>query len=87
MARVRRKLLVGVVLLGVSGLSSAIAETIPLPTRAPLPKEGAPPPSAARPAASPQPASPVSGLATGLRSLFNLDKQPESAPPAATAGA
>jgi outer membrane lipoprotein-sorting protein len=87
MARVRRKLLVGVVLLGVSGLSSAMAETIPLPTRAPLPKEGAPPPSAARPAASPQPASPVSGLATGLRSLFNLDKQPESAPPAATAGA
>ena len=81
MARMRRRLVVGMVLLGLSGLPPAAAETIPLPKAAPQPKEGAAPPS---PAASAQPQNPVSGLASGLRSLFNLDKQPEAPPPAAT---
>jgi outer membrane lipoprotein-sorting protein len=73
--------LVGVVLLALGALTSgSLAETIPLPVPAPLPKEGAASSAPARPAASPQ--SPVSGLAAGLRSLFNLDKEPE--PPAAT---
>jgi len=81
MAGVRQGLLVGVMLMGALALSElAIAETIPLPTPAPLPKEGAAPPT--RPAASAP--SPVSGLAAGLRSLFNLDKEAE-APPATTA--
>jgi outer membrane lipoprotein-sorting protein len=85
MAGVRQGLLVAVVLVGVGGLTGpAIAETIPLPTPAPLPKEGAAPAAPARPAAGTQ--SPVSGLAAGLRSLFNLDKEPEP-PPAATAAA
>ena len=78
MARMRRRLVVGMVLLGLSGLPPATAETIPLPKAAPQPKEGAAPPS---PAASAQPQNPVSGLASGLRSLFNLDKQPEAPPP------
>jgi len=70
MGRVRHGLLVGaVLLLGLPG--SMRAETIPLPIPAPLPKEGAPP-QQSRPAAAV--ASPVSGLAAGLRSLFNLDK-------------
>jgi outer membrane lipoprotein-sorting protein len=79
MAGVRQGVLVGVVLVGVVALTgAAMAETIPLPTPAPLPKEGA---AAARPAASAQ--SPISGLAAGLRSLFNLDKDAEPPPPAA----
>jgi outer membrane lipoprotein-sorting protein len=82
MAGVRQGLLVGVVLVGVGGLTgAALAETIPIPTPAPLPKEGAASPAPARPAATAQ--SPVSGLAAGLRSLFNLDKEGD-APPAAT---
>jgi len=81
MAGVCQGLLVGVVLMGAFALPGlAIAETIHLPTPAPLPKEGAAPPT--RPAASAP--SPVSGLAAGLRSLFNLDKDAE-APPATTA--
>ena len=70
MGGVRQGLLVGaVLLLGLPG--SMHAETIPLPIPAPLPKEGAPP-QQSRPAAAV--ASPVSGLAAGLRSLFNLDR-------------
>ena len=71
-------LLVGI-LMGAAALTSvAAAETIPLPTTAPLPKEGA-----AAPAANAQ--SGVSGLASGLKSLFHLDMQPEApAAPAAT---
>jgi len=70
MGGVRQGLLVGTVLLvGLSG--SLRAETIPLPIPAPLPKEGAPP-RQSQPAAAV--ASPVSGLAAGLRSLFNLDR-------------
>jgi outer membrane lipoprotein-sorting protein len=67
------------VLLGLTGVTAAAAQTIPLPKAAPLPKEGAAPP-----AASAQPQNPISSLATGLKSLFNLDKQPEAPPPAAT---
>jgi outer membrane lipoprotein-sorting protein len=55
-------------------ISTAGAEPVPLPTPAPLPKEGAPTASAARP-------GPISGLAAGLRSLFNLDPKPEAAAP------
>jgi outer membrane lipoprotein-sorting protein len=74
--------LVGLVLLAVGAPTApALAETIPLPVPAPLPKEGAASPAPARPAASAQ--NPVSGLAAGLRSLFNLDKEPE--PPARAA--
>jgi outer membrane lipoprotein-sorting protein len=66
--------LVGAMLLGAIGATSAaIAETVPLPVPAPLAKEGAP---VAAPAQS-------SGLASGLRSLFNWNKQPEPAAPAA----
>jgi outer membrane lipoprotein-sorting protein len=78
MAGTSQGLLVGAVLLGVAALTSgASAETIPLPTPAPLPKEGVPQP----PAAS---QNPLSGLASGFKSLFNLDKQPEAAAPATT---
>src|SRR5882672_12951929 len=74
----KNAMLVGAVLLGLAALTSpAIAETIPLPTPAPLPKEGVPPP----PAAS---QNPLSGLASGFKSLFNLDKQPDQAAAPAT---
>jgi len=70
MGGVQQGLLIGVALcLGLTSL--ARAETIPLPIPAPLPKERAAP-QPQRPAATV--ASPVSGLAAGLRSLFNLDK-------------
>jgi outer membrane lipoprotein-sorting protein len=73
------QVLFGAVLLGLAALTSpVIAETIPLPTPAPLPKEGMPPP----PAAS---QNPLSGLAAGFKSLFNLDKQPEQAAVTTTA--
>ena len=62
-------------------IAPSMAQTVPLPTRAPHPKEGAPP-TAAAPAAPAQ--DPVSSLASGIRSLFNLDKQPGAAPPAMT---
>ena len=39
MARMRRRLVVGMVLLGLSGLTPVAAETIPLPKAAPQPKE------------------------------------------------
>ena len=72
----------GVALVGMAALTAmASAETVPLPTPAPLPKEGAA--AAAPPSASAQ--SPVGGLAAGLKSLFNLDRQPEPAPTPAPA--
>jgi outer membrane lipoprotein-sorting protein len=74
-----RGLWVATTLLGLAALTSAAAETIPLPTPAPLPKEGAAPP------ARQSQQSGGGGLVDGLRSLFNLDKQPE--PPAASAPA
>ena len=64
------------VLLGAAALTSAVAETVPLPTPAPLPKEGVPPPPAAR-------SGGPGGIVDGLKSLFNLDKKPEA--PAASA--
>jgi outer membrane lipoprotein-sorting protein len=80
MAGKRQGVLVGAVLLGAAVLSSAaVSETIPLPTPAPLPKEGALPPSATKPATQSGP----SGIVSGIRSLFNLDKQPAAPPPAA----
>jgi outer membrane lipoprotein-sorting protein len=75
MAGMRPGLWLGTILLGaVAVTSTAFAETIPLPTPAPYPKEGTPPGAAA---------APGSGLISGIRSLFNLDKPPES-PPAVT---
>jgi outer membrane lipoprotein-sorting protein len=72
-------LLVGTVLFSATVLAAAaLAEPVPLPAPAPLPKEGA---AAQRPAAQSGPTSIVSGI----KSLFNLDKQPE--PPAPTAAA
>jgi outer membrane lipoprotein-sorting protein len=81
MGGVRRGLMVavGVVALSTSTLP-ALAQSVPLPVPAPKPKEGSAAP--ARPTAAPQ--NPVEGLAAGLRSLFNLDKEPEAPPPAAT---
>jgi outer membrane lipoprotein-sorting protein len=72
----------GVALVGMAALTAmASAETVPLPTPAPLPKEGAAAP--APPSANAQ--SGVGGLAAGLKSLFNLDRQPEPAPTPAPA--
>jgi outer membrane lipoprotein-sorting protein len=74
----------GMALVGMAALTAmASAETVPLPTPAPLPKEGAAAP--AQPSASAQ--SGGGGLAAGLKSLFNLDRQPEPAPAAVTPGA
>src|SRR3989442_15141559 len=78
MAGMGRGLLVGAALGMVALTSAANAETIPLPTPAPLPKEGA--------AASTRPTAAQgggSGLATGFKSLFHLDREPE-APPTST---
>jgi outer membrane lipoprotein-sorting protein len=80
-----RRLRVAAALFGVAALTSAAAaQTIPLPTPAPLPKEGAAPP------ARQSQQSGGGGLVDGLRSLFNLDKQPEqpaSAPATTNASA
>jgi outer membrane lipoprotein-sorting protein len=75
MAGRRQGLWVWTVLLGATVLASvAGAETVPLPTPAPLPKEGAEPAAREAPVAQ----NPIAGLATGIKSLFNLDKQPEA---------
>jgi outer membrane lipoprotein-sorting protein len=84
MARMRRGLVVGMVLWGLTGLSPAFGETISVPKPTPFPKEGRAQSSTPAPTASAQPANPVSDLASGLRSLFKLDKQPEAPPPATT---
>lgn len=69
MAGTGQGLLVGVMLLGGVALTSiATAETVPLPTPAPLPKEGVPP----------KPSAQSGGLLGGIKSLFNMDKQPEA---------
>jgi outer membrane lipoprotein-sorting protein len=73
MAGMGRGLLVGAALGMVALTSAASAETIPLPTPAPLPKEGAP--SSTRPTAA---QGGGSGLATGFKSLFHLDREPET---------
>jgi len=82
MARMRRKLVAGMALLGLNGLTPAAAESVPLPKPAPQSKEGTTAPIAPRPVASAQPQNPVADLANGLKSLFNLDKQPSLLPPA-----
>jgi outer membrane lipoprotein-sorting protein len=87
MARMRRGLIVGMALFGLSGLTPAAAETVPLPRTAPQPKEGAARPNPPAPTAAAQPQNPMSDLASGLRSLFHLDKQPEGPPAAATTAA
>ncbi|MCC6779035.1 MAG: outer membrane lipoprotein carrier protein LolA [Hyphomicrobiales bacterium] len=72
--------LLGAGLLGAVLVAPAFAEPVPLPTPAPLPKERS---SAQQPAA--QPSGPANIL-SGIKNLFNLDKQPE-APAAATPAA
>ena len=72
MARMRRGLVVGVALFGLSGLNPAAAETVPLPG-APQPKQGAPRPNQPATTAAAQPQNPLSDLASGLRSLFHPD--------------
>ena len=89
MAGVRQGVLVGLLaavalLAGSKLIRPCAAETVPLPIPAPLPKEGKVAPAPARPSPTASAQNPISGLATGLRSLFNLDKQPEAPPPAAT---
>jgi outer membrane lipoprotein-sorting protein len=75
MAGMGRGLLVGAAL-GIVALTSASAEPIPLPTPAPLPKEGAA--AATRTGKAAQAGG--SGIASGLKSLFHLEQEPE--PPA-----
>src|SRR6516225_4427538 len=72
MARMRRGLVVGMALFGLSGLTPAAAETVPLPG-APQPKQGAPRPNQPATTAAAQPQNPLSDLASGLRSLFHPD--------------
>jgi outer membrane lipoprotein-sorting protein len=71
MGRMRRKLVAGMVLLGLSGITMAAAESVPLPKPGPQPKEGAAAPTTPRPATGAQPQNPVADLANGLKSLFN----------------
>lgn len=74
MAGMGRALLVGAAL-GIVALTSANAEPIPLPTPAPLPKEGASSATRTRTGTAAQ------AGASGLKSLFHLEQEPE---PAAT---
>jgi outer membrane lipoprotein-sorting protein len=80
MAGTGQGLFVGVAVLGMVALGlAARAETVPLPTPAPLPKEASP--SKSGTAAQ----SGGSGLAAGVKSLFHLDREPQtSATPATT---
>jgi hypothetical protein len=71
MARIRRGLVVGMTLFGLSGLTPVAAET--LPGASTQPKQGAPRPNQPATTAAAQPQNPVSDLASGLRSLFHLD--------------
>src|SRR6516165_3629861 len=73
MVRMRRGLVVGMALFGLSSLAPAVAETVPLPGAAPQPKQGAPRPNPPATTAAAQPQNPMSDLASGLRSLFHLD--------------
>jgi outer membrane lipoprotein-sorting protein len=80
MAGTGQGLFVGVAVLGMVALGwPASAETVPLPTPAPLPKERASPSksTAAQPAGS--------GVAAGIKSLFHLDREPETSATPATA--
>ena len=69
----RRGLVVGMALFGLSGLTPAAAETVPLPGAPPQPKQGAPRPNQPATTAAAQPQNPLSDLASGLRSLFHPD--------------
>jgi outer membrane lipoprotein-sorting protein len=80
MAGTGQGLFVGVAVLGMVALGwPASAETVPLPTPAPLPKEtGSSSSRSGTPAQS-------GGLAAGVKSLFHLDREPQtSATPATT---
>ena len=81
MAGMGRALLVGAAL-GIVALTSANAEPIPLPTPAPLPKEGASSATRTRTGTAAQ------AGASGLKSLFHLEQEPEpaAAPSSTTTG-
>jgi outer membrane lipoprotein-sorting protein len=81
MAGTSQGLFVGVAVLGMVALGwAARAETVPLPTSAPLPKETGSPSKSGTAAQSGG-----SGLAAGVKSLFHLDREPEtSATPVTT---
>ncbi len=81
MAGTSQGLLVGALFLGLVALSGQATAQIPLPTPAPQPKErgAVPPPPGALPSKPGQPApSPGFNPLSGLKSLFNLDKQPDA---------
>jgi len=81
MAGTGQGLFVGVAVLGMVALGwAARAETVPLPTPAPLPKETGSSSSKSGTAAQ----SGGSGLAAGVKSLFHLDRQPETSATAVT---
>jgi outer membrane lipoprotein-sorting protein len=80
MAGTSQGLLVGALFLGLVALSGQATAQVPLPTPAPQPKErgAVPPPPGALPSKPGQPApSPGFNPLSGLKSLFNLDKQPD----------
>ncbi len=82
MAGTSQGLFVGALISGLVAASSAATAQIPLPPPAPQAKErGVPPPAAARPAATaPAPAAPsFPNPLSGLKSLFNLDRQTDVA--------
>jgi outer membrane lipoprotein-sorting protein len=78
MAGTSQGLLVGALILGLVAFSGHATAQVPLPTPAPQPKErgSAPPPPSAQPAQ--QAPSPGFNPLSGLKSLFNLDKQPDA---------
>ncbi len=81
MAGTGQGLFVGVAVLGMVALGwAARAETVPLPTPAPLPKETGSSSSKSGTAAQ----LGGSGLAAGVKSLFHLDRQPETSATAVT---
>jgi outer membrane lipoprotein-sorting protein len=81
MAGTSQGLLVGALFLGLVALSGQATAQVPFPTPAPQPKErgAVPPPPGALPSKPGQPApSPGFNPLSGLKSLFNLDKQPDA---------
>jgi len=88
--RMRRRLLVGLMLVGMGGIGpivlapTVLAQGVPLPVPAPRAKEGAPP-ARAPAAAQAAPQSPAEAIAAGVKSLFNLDK--DTTPAAVNPGA
>ena len=81
MARMRRRLVAGMALLSLSGLTPAAGGERSVAKAGTAVQRGGGRTHCARPVASAQPQNPVTDLANGLKSLFNLDKQPSLLPP------